>query len=114
MSPPALAGPSGAPYQAIVEHAELELELAGQGDLDRLAALGAHWDELIRELPPRPPAVAAPLLERAKLIHERTRIELLRLREALLADIATTRRARQATGSYAGQLPPRPRVNRSA
>jgi len=102
------------PYEAIYEHAERELELAGSGDIERLAALGARWQQLIADLPPRPPASAAELLARARLMHERTRIELIRMRELLLAEIATTTRARRAADGYAGQLPRRPRLNRSA
>jgi hypothetical protein len=101
-------------YRAIVDHAELELELAGRGELDALDELGARWPELVAGLPARPPAEVGPLLERALLIHERTRVELLRLTEALLADLAQTRRARRTADGYAGQLPARPRLDRSA
>ena len=101
-------------YQAIYEHAELELELAGRGELDGLVALGARWDQLIDGLPAQPPAVAAELLERARLIHERTRIELVRLRELLLSESSTATRARRASDGYAGQLRRRPRLDRSA
>jgi hypothetical protein len=48
------------------------------------------------------------------MIHERTRIELLRVRETLLADVATTARGRRAADGYAGQLRRRPRLDRSA
>ncbi len=106
--------PSLAAYEAIYEHAELELELAGRGEMEPLARLGARWEQLVADLPPRPPAAAAPLLERAQLLHERTRIELLRLRDALLADLHTAARARRTANGYAGQLPARPRVDRSA
>ena len=101
-------------YRAICEHAELELELAGRGELAPLVALGAHWDELTAGLPERPPAAAAELLERAQLIHERTRIELARLREALLSEVSVATRARRASDGYAGQLRRRPRLDRSA
>lgn len=102
------------PYEALNEHAELELELAGRGEIERLAALRTRWEELIGGLPARPVAAAAPLLERAQLIHRRTRIELLRLREALLQEIAKTAQARRAADGYAGQLRPRARLDRSA
>lgn len=102
------------PYEAIKEHAELELELAGRGEIERLAALGERWRELTRELPARPPEAAAPLLRAARLIHERTRIELLRVRESLLAEIGASARARRAAQGYAGQLPRRPRLDRRA
>jgi uncharacterized protein YjiS (DUF1127 family) len=114
MSSRALADGALAPYEAIVEHAELELELAGAGDLDGLTALSARWEQLESELPAQPPAAAGLLLERARLVHERTRIELLRLHEALLADLGTTSRARRTADGYAGQLLRRPRLNRTA
>ncbi len=101
-------------YQAIYEHAELELELAGRGDIERLSALGACWDELIADLPAQPPPAAAELLERARLLHERTRVELIRLREALLSEVSASTRARRAADGYAGQLRRRPRLDRSA
>ena len=101
-------------YQAIYEHAELELELAGRGEIEPLLALGARWEELIAGLPAQPPVAAAALLQRARMIHERTRIELLRVRETLLSDVATTARGRRAADGYAGQLRRRPRLDRSA
>jgi hypothetical protein len=114
-SPPA-AGPEPAlgRYQALYEHAELELELAGRGELAGLTAMGARWDELIAGLPATPPAAAAELLERAQLIHERTRVELERLREALLSELSTATRARRTTEGYAGHLRRRPRLDRTA
>lgn len=102
------------PYETLHAHAERELELAGAGDVERLLALGPQWDELVAALPAQPPHAAAQLLERARLIHERTRVELVRLRDALLADLARTGRARRAADGYAGQLRRRPRVDRSA
>jgi hypothetical protein len=101
-------------YQAIYEHAELELELAGRGEIEPLVALGARWEELIAGLPARPPVAAAELLQRAQLIHERTHVELVRLRELLLSGVSATTRARRASDGYAGQLRRRPRLDRSA
>ena len=103
-----------APYEAILEHAELELELAGRGEVEPLSALGARWEELTAQLPAQPPAAARELLERAQLIHQRTHIELVRLREALLSEVSAARRARRTSDGYAGQLPRRPRLDRSA
>ncbi|HTD08642.1 MAG TPA: hypothetical protein VK680_07105 [Solirubrobacteraceae bacterium] len=101
-------------YEAIHAHAELELELAGGGEIDRLAELDGRWDELIEGLPTQPPLAAAELLHHARLIHDRTHIELERLREVLFADMATTTRSKRAADGYAGQLPRRPRLDRSA
>jgi hypothetical protein len=106
--------PSLRAYEAIGEHAELELALAQRGEIERLAALGTRWDDLIAGLPAQPPAAATQLLKRAGLIHERTRAELARLRDALLTDLATATRARRAADGYAGQLRRRPRLDRSA
>jgi hypothetical protein len=103
-----------APYRAVCQHAELELELAGRGELDALTALGARRQELAATLPERPPAAAAELLQRARLIHQRTHIELVRMRDAVLADLVTLARARRTADGYASQLPKRPRVDHSA
>jgi hypothetical protein len=102
------------PYEAIHEHAELELELAGRGEIDRLLALAARWDELTHGLPARPPARAAKLLAQARLLHERTHIELIRLRESLLAEVSTTTDARRVADGYGSQLPRRTRLDRTA
>ncbi len=101
-------------YEAIHAHAELELELAGRGDVDGLLALGESWDGLVAELPTPPPAGAASLLERAHLIHERTRIELLRLRDALVGELTTATRARRTAHGYGEQPARLPRLDRSA
>jgi hypothetical protein len=111
---PAPGSSSLAPYEALLEHAELELELAGNGDVAGLTALGARWQELERALPSRAPAAAGPLLAQAGLVHERTRVELLRLREVLLSELDTTTRARRTSDGYAGQLRHRPRLDASA
>ncbi|MGH2864242.1 MAG: hypothetical protein ACRDJX_03220 [Solirubrobacteraceae bacterium] len=101
-------------YEAIYAHAELELGLAGRGEIERLAELDQRWGELVRDLPAQPPLAAAALLQRARLIHERTRVELERVRGLLLDELADTKRARRAAGGYAGQLARRPRLDRSA
>ena len=102
-------------YEAICEHAELELELAGSGDVDGLTAMAARWEQLVAGVPAEPPAAAAPLLERARMLHERTRIDLLRLREGLLAELTESRRAARAASGYAGVQPAGgPQLDRSA
>jgi len=103
-----------APYEAILEHAEHELELAGRAELEQLRALAPRWQELIDELPSPAPPAAAGLLERATLIHERTRIELIRVRELLLAEMATVRHARAAAEGYGRRPDARPALERSA
>jgi hypothetical protein len=114
MSRAAPREPSLEPYEALLEHAELELELAGRGDVAALTALGERWPELERALPPRAPAAAGSLLMQAGLMHERTRVELLRLRELVLSDLDVTGRARRTAEGYAGQLRRRPRLDASA
>jgi len=101
-------------YEAIHEHAELELELAGRGELERLEELGARWAQLTDGLPPRPPAEALQLLERAKLIHERTRIELHRVRDRLVADLSTNTHAKRAAEGYGSRPARRPGLDRRA
>lgn len=101
-------------YQAIHEHAELELELAGRGEIELLATLGDRWEELIAGLPTQPPAGAAELLQQARLIHERTHIELSRTRDMLIAELGSATKARRTVDGYAGQLRRRPRLDRNA
>jgi len=103
-----------APYEAIHKHAELELELAGRGEVERLEELGARWAELTEDLPSRAPAQALPLLERAKLIHERTRIELYRVRDRLVAELSANAHAKRAADGYGGRPARRPSLDRSA
>ncbi|HXD55644.1 MAG TPA: hypothetical protein VN618_12870 [Solirubrobacteraceae bacterium] len=101
-------------YEALVVHAELELELAGRGEIEGLAALDGRWDALVAELPARPPAAAASILERARLLHERTRVELMRLRDSLLSDAALASQAKRTAAGYGGEGSASPRVDRSA
>ena len=102
------------PYEALLEHAELELELAGRGEVDALVALDGRWDALVAQLPAAPPSGAGAVLECARLMHERTRIELIRLRDSLLAEFATTGTAKRAAGGYGGPAPAVSRVDHSA
>jgi hypothetical protein len=110
----ASCAPDLARYEAIVAHSELELELAGRGALAELDGLQGRWQELVAELPEHPPADAAPVLARARLIHERTCIELVRVREALLADLAVASRAKRTAAGYAGPDGHAPALDRSA
>jgi hypothetical protein len=103
------------PYAAILELSERELELAGMGRIDDLHALGEEWRALVAQLPAQPPEEARGLLERAALAHERTHVELLRLREAMLSDLNTTIRASRAASGYArGARRHGRRIDRSA
>ncbi len=107
MSAPAAAPPQLLDgYRALVAHAELEHELACRGDLPSLNALGSRWEALLAGLPPAPPAEAAPLLHRARLIHERTREELERMREGLIGEAAVASRAQRTAAGYGGERSP--------
>lgn len=101
-------------YAAILAHAELELELAGRGELGGLAQLAEKWDELIGGLPAAPPPAAAALIERARLINERASIELIRLREGLLAEQGVAMQACRAADGYGRELRRGPQLDRSA
>jgi hypothetical protein len=101
-------------YEAILAHAELELELAGRGEVERLAALDGRWELLLEGLPETAPSAAAPILERARLIHERTRIELIRLREALLREVAVASTAKRTAAGYGAEGLAAPRLDRRA
>lgn len=101
-------------YEALADHAEHELELAGRGDVQGLVALAPRWDELVAGLPDVPPREAAEVLARAQLIHERTHIDLLRMRRLLLDEISQAGRARQAAAGYAAGAPAARGLERSA
>ncbi len=101
-------------YAAILAHAELELELAGRGDLDGLMQLAERWGELTGTLPAVAPAGAAVIIERARLINERASIELVRLREGLLAEQGVATQAARTADGYGRELRPVPQLDRCA
>ncbi len=70
--------------------------------MHELDGLASRWEELIAELPARPPASAAPVLARARLVHERTRTELLRVRDRLLGELTAAAQAKRTAEGYAG------------
>ncbi len=103
------------PYEAILELAERELQLARDGRIEDLRSLAPQWDALTAGLPEQPPSSARTPLERAAALHERTSATLRCMREALLCDLRTTARASRAAHGYAGQAPRRVhRVDHSA
>ena len=106
--------PELARYETILAHAELELELAGRGDIEGLTALGERWDELIAGLPALPPPAAARLLERARLISERARIDLIRIRDGVLVEHTAALQAKRAVDGYGRELHPSHQLDRSA
>ena len=95
-----------APYERLADSFELELELVGAGRLDEVAQLTADREALISTLPATPPASARPALERAALMSKRVMIEIIRRRDAIVADLG---RVAQADRTARGYLPNRQR-----
>ena len=91
------------PYEAILELAERELQLARDGRIEDLRALACEWNAMTAELPACPPASARKPLERAAALHLSTNTALQRLSEAMLCDMRTTARASRAARGYAGE-----------
>ncbi len=89
------------PYEAILELAERELQLARDGRIEDLNALAHEWDVLTAGLPARPPASARRPLERAAALHRSTSATLHSLSEGMLCDMRTTARAGRAARGYA-------------
>ena len=111
---PALVSSELDSYAAIEAFAEHELELAGRGDVEALESHASAWEALTSSLPDTPPPAARPFLERATHMHERAHIELLRIREALVSELADIGHVSRAAHGYAPVASRRPRVDRSA
>jgi hypothetical protein len=95
-----------AAYERLADSFELELELVGEGRLEELAQLTADREALISTLPATPPASARPALERAALMSERVMIEIIRRRDAIVAELG---HVAQADRTARGYLPKRQR-----
>ncbi len=91
----------GDPYQQLAALIELELQLVAERRFDELLALKRRRAELQDSLPTTPPPAAGPELERCALLHRRVEIELLRVREAVLEELAGVRHAQRAAHGYA-------------
>ena len=89
------------PYEQLASLIEQELQLVSERRFDELAALGRARGELQSSLPATPPRGARPALERCLLLHRRVEIELLRVRETLLMELAQVRHAQRAARGYA-------------
>ena len=100
-----------APYLHLIELIERDLALAGAGRFEELVAANSEREAFVRTLPPTPPPQARDLLERASLIQQRLKIELLRGRDELMHKTAQVERGRQTARGY---TPARPRVPRIA
>jgi hypothetical protein len=103
-----------APYAAIVQLSEQQLEIARKGEIAGLEPLEQAWRELLADVPSEPPAAAAPLLEAAAALSDQTMAQLRRMQEALLCDIAVTAQASKAARGYAARGRYSSRVDRSA
>jgi hypothetical protein len=109
-----MTGSGTARYETLCRLAEHELELVGEGDLERLSELHEERAALIDALPPAPPAAARAALERCALLTRRVEIELVRTREALLAELAGVARGQRAASGYKPPNLHSPRVTASA
>jgi hypothetical protein len=96
-----MTGDPAQPYEALASLIERELELVGHRRLDELHVLQETRAALERALPETPPAQAGPALQRCRILHKRVEIELLRVRETLLTELAQVRRAQRAASGYA-------------
>ncbi len=101
-------------YETLLELIEQELQYAGEGRLDELAAIRAARASLIATLPATPPASAGPALERASLMHRRLRVELLHCREQLLLELGQLEQAQRTARRYAPALARGPRISADA
>jgi hypothetical protein len=109
-----MSNPGAAPYETLARNIERELELVGEGRFVEVAALQAEREALIATLPHVPPAVARPALQRAALMSKRVEIEFHRYREALLLELAHTRRVGRAARGYAPPRESHPNVRATA
>ncbi len=102
------------PYEALASLGERELALVAARDFDGLAALEAQRQALQRTLPAAPPAGARDALERCQALALRVRVELLRVREAILVEVGQVRHGQRAAAGYAPALNRVLRVDASA
>ena len=105
---------SPTPYERIAESYERELELVGEGRLDEVGELAADRDALNATLPATPPASARPALERAQLISKRVMIEIVRCRDAVVAELGRVAQADRTARGYAPKRPRRLHIDASA
>jgi hypothetical protein len=96
-------------YEALAAIIERQLALVAERDFDGLAELKRERAALERTLPATPPASARAPLERCLALQQRVRIELTRVREAVLIELGHVRHGQRAAAGYA---PARRRVLR--
>jgi hypothetical protein len=102
-----------APYEALAAMIERELELLGESRLEELAQLRLARTDLVGTMPSTPPAAAREVLERCALLQQRVRIEILRVRQEVLLELAQLERVRRTAEGYAPRRRA-PRVSASA
>ncbi len=90
-----------APYERIATLIERELQLVGERRFDELRDVSLERLALQHSLPPTPPAQAHDELLRCWRLNKRVEIELLRVREQLLLELAQVGRAQRAAAGYA-------------
>jgi len=105
-----MTAPEAAPYETLARNIERELELIGEGSVDRLAALHAERAKLLETLLAIPPAGARPALQRAALLNKRVEIEILRRQEALIVESANVERVGRTARGYGPAVDNRPHV----
>jgi hypothetical protein len=101
-------------YETLARSLERELELIGKRAFDELETLYAERAALLESLPPVAPADARPALQRAALMNKRVEIEIVRCREALLADAATIERVERTARGYGAAVENQPHVRATA
>jgi hypothetical protein len=109
-----MSSASRAPYERLAESFERELELVEEGRRDEVAQLAADRDALIASLPATPPASARPALERAQLLSKRVMVEIVRRRDAVLADLGRVAQGDRTARGYAPKQPRRLHVDANA
>jgi hypothetical protein len=103
-----------APYEALLELIERQLQLAGEGRFDELRKVAAAHAALVETLPETPPSAAREVLQRAWLMQQRLTIELTRGREAVVHGLGELDRARRTANGYSPSRRRAPRLIASA
>ena len=99
-----------APYAALAELLERELELVRSHSLEGLAELNAAQTALRETLPAAPPAAAGAELRRCRELQRRVEEERLAAREALLVQLRRVGHAQRAARGYQPMRSPAPRI----
>ena len=96
--------PEADAYERLTALIERELQLVGERRFQELEEVARERAALQDALPATPPRTARDALERCARLHKRVEIELLRVRETLVAELDQLGRAQRAAHGYA---PPR-------